>query len=239
MVSLVLDTAESVGCHSSGGDCWLNPAMSWRGRVGIAVVLGGLLVAPGTSPVVAAPHHASYARAAGPVRAQITFIKNYRHPWDSVVTWQASRRGPSGHWHVMDIGMWRAGSGFGGPLTENPCAKGRGWLPDGRYSLIQYDDYPGTLIHGRVFRLADKRCRNGTLREQLFLHTETGAGNRQCPNVPGDHLCRWEFPGINDYRSSGCIKMSPTDLLSLTRHFHRFFAAGVPYASARVSLVVR
>ena len=82
-------------------------------------------------------------------------------------------------------------------------------------------------------------CANGTLREQLFIHTEAGAGNTQCANVPGDQLCRWEFPKINDYTSHGCIKMSPSAILALTRDYHRFFHAGVRYSTARVRLVVR
>ena len=72
---------------------------------------------------------------------------------------------------------WRAGSGLPGGRATNSCVKGHGWLPNGRYSLRQYDDYAGNLIHGRAFRLSDKRCANGTLREQLFIHTE--AGRRQ------------------------------------------------------------
>ena len=53
---------------------------------------------------------------------------------------------------------------------------------------------------------------NGTLREQLFIHTEAGAGNTQCADGPGDQICRWEFPKVNDYTSHGCIKMSPKDI---------------------------
>ena len=117
--------------------------------------------------------------------------------------------------------------------------KGHGWLPNGRYTLRQYDDYAGNLIHGRAFRLSDKRCSNGTLREQLFIHTESGAGNHQCANGPGDQICRWEDPRINDYTSHGCIKMSPSDILALTRDYHRFFRAGVRYPMTRVSLLVR
>jgi hypothetical protein len=172
------------------------------------------------------------------VRATITFTKNYRHQWRSTVTWRAWRRS-GGTWHLVAHDSWRAGSGFGGPGTEDACAKGRGWLPNGRYSLVQYDDYHGTLIHGRAFRLADKRCRNGTLRQQLFLHTEASAGNGQCPDAPGDQPCRWEYPKINDYRSSGCIKLAPPDLLALTRAYHRYFAPRVRYRMARIQLVVR
>jgi hypothetical protein len=175
----------------------------------------------------------------GRLHAQITFEKRPAHPWNSRVTWVAKRQRADGTWRVLSRASWRAGSGLPGDSTTNSCVKGHGWLPDGRYHLRQYDDWAGNLIHGRVFRLSDKRCANGTLREQLFIHTEAGPGNSQCADVPGDQLCRWEFPRINDYTSHGCIKMSPADLLALTRDYRRFFEPGVRYATSRVSLVVR
>jgi hypothetical protein len=126
-----------------------------------------------------------------------------------------------------------------GKAGRNACVNNKGWLPNGTYRVRQYADYPGHLIKGRAFRLDDKRCPSGTLREQLFIHTEAGAGNTQCANAPGDQLCRWEYPKINDYTSHGCIKMSPSAILALTRDYHRFFHAGVRYSTARVRLIVR
>jgi hypothetical protein len=175
----------------------------------------------------------------GRLRAQIIFDKRPAHPWNSRVTWVAKRQRADGTWQVLASDSWRAGSGFPGPGTTNSCAKGHGWLPNGRYALRQYDDWHGNLIHGRVFRLADKRCADGTLREQLFIHTEAGPGNTQCADRPGDQICRWEFPRINDYTSHGCIKMSPSAIAALTRDYHRFFHAGVRYPLTRVSLLVR
>ena len=79
------------------------------------------------------------------------------------------------------------------------------------------------------------RCRNGSkTRVQLFIHTEQGAANSQCQDATGDQVCRWEFPEVNDYKSAGCIKMSPDDLAELSRHFLRFYRAGVRYSKARV-----
>jgi hypothetical protein len=176
---------------------------------------------------------------AGELHAQITFDKRPSHPWNSRVIWVARRQRADGTWRVIARESWRAGSGLPGNATTSSCVKGHGWLPNGRYSVRQYDDWAGNLIHGRVFRLSDKRCANGTLREQLFIHTETGPGNSQCPDVPGDQLCRWEFPRVNDYTSHGCIKMSPPDLLALTRAYRRFFKAGVRYSTSKVSLLVR
>ena len=77
---------------------------------------------------------------------------------------------------------WRAGSGLPGPYATKPCENVHRWLPDGTSSLRQFDDYAGTLIRGRSFRLSDKRCGDGTLRQETFSHTESAAGNRQCPN---------------------------------------------------------
>ncbi|MGA8248749.1 MAG: hypothetical protein WB797_17710, partial [Nocardioides sp.] len=175
----------------------------------------------------------------GAVRAVITFTKNRAHPWHSTLSWDASRQRADGTWRAVAHDSWRAGSGLPGRSTERSCVKGHGWLPDGTYSVRQYDDYHGTLIHGRAFRLSDKRCVNGTLREQLFIHTETGPGNRQCADGPGDQICRWEFPEINDYTSHGCIKLSPSAILALTTDYHRFFRRGVVYPRSRVHLLVR
>jgi hypothetical protein len=175
----------------------------------------------------------------GAVRAQITFTKSAAHPWNSRISWRAERQRADGTWKTVAKDSWRAGSGLPGGSAKNPCVKGHGWLPNGRYTVRQYNDYAGNLIHGRAFRLSNKRCSNGTLREQLFIHTEAGAGNTQCPDRAGDQICRWEFPKINDYTSHGCIKMAPRDILALTRAYHRFFKPGVTYRKSKVSLLVR
>jgi hypothetical protein len=209
---------------------------------GVALATIGLTTA---SPVLASPGGEQGSGIADPhaqpgaVRAQITFVKKSAHPWNSRITWRAERQRVDGSWKIVAQDSWRAGSGLPGASTTNACVKGHGWLPDGRYTLRQYDDYNGNLIHGRAFRLSDKRCSNGTLREELFIHTEAGPGNTQCANAPGDQLCRWEYPKINDYTSHGCIKMAPGDILALTRDYHRFFKTGITYRTAKVSLLVR
>ncbi len=185
------------------------------------------------------PDGGSTSAEPGRLRAQLTFTKNTAHPWRSTLAWDAARQRADGSWRVLAHETWRAGSGLPGAGTENACAKGHGWLPNGTYSLLHHADYHGSLIHGRAFRLSDKRCANGTLREQLFIHTEAGAGNTQCADAPGDQLCRWEYPRINDYTSHGCIKMSPAAILALTRAYHRFFRTGIRYPTTRVHLVVR
>jgi len=167
-------------------------------------------------------------------RAVITFDKNPDNPSRSTLTWKVVRQGNDGIWRVVERLSWRAGSGMLGRAGRNECAKGRGWLPNGTYRLRYHRDYHGNLIKGRAFRLDDKRCRNGRWRVQLFIHTEQGAGNTQCPNRPGDQVCRWEYPRINDYKSAGCVKMAPGDLAQLSRHFLKFYRAGVRYSKARV-----
>ncbi|MCL2543788.1 MAG: hypothetical protein FWE71_15195 [Nocardioidaceae bacterium] len=180
------------------------------------------------------------ARAAGhqQVRGTITFTKNHAHPDDSTVSWRL-QRWRDGRWRTTDTASWRAGSGMLGKRGRNPCIHNVGWLPNGGYRLRLYLDYPGSLIKGRAFRLDDKRCANGTVRHNLFLHTEQGAHDRQCPDRPGDQPCRWEYPKVDDYKSNGCIKMAPGDLAALVGHFRKAFRPGVRYPRAKVRLVVR
>ncbi|MGD9958534.1 hypothetical protein [Nocardioides sp.] len=183
---------------------------------------------------IAEPSSAVGART----RAIITFNKDAEHPHRSTLVWRVQKRGAGGVWSTVERESWRAGSGFEGRLATNECAKGKGWLPNGKYSVIQYDDYWGQLIKGRAFYLGNKRCRNGTLRTELFIHTETGSGNKQCRNARGDQICRWEYPAVNDYKSYGCIKMSPHDLRALVRRYHEYFRAGVRYGTAKVKVRV-
>lgn len=190
--------------------------------------------------VVLAPtttHDASYA-AGTRVRAIITLHKNAENLHRGTIVWKVERRRADGSWHTVERTSWRAGSGFEGAAATNECAKGRGWLPNGTYSFIQYDDYWGQLIKGRVFYLGNKACRNGTLRTELFIHTETGRHNKQCRDRKGDQRCRWEYPKINDYKSSGCIKLSPADLKALVARYHDYFRAGVRYRTAKVKVRV-
>jgi hypothetical protein len=167
-------------------------------------------------------------------RAVITFDKNDDNPSDSTLRWKVVHQDDDGVWRVVEKLSWRAGSGMLGRAGRNECAKGRGWLPNGTYRLRFHRDYQGNLIKGRAFRLDDKRCRNGRWRVALFIHTEQGAHNTQCPDLAGDQVCRWEFPQINDYKSAGCIKLAPDDLAELSRHFLNYYKAGVRYSKSRV-----
>ena len=197
----------------------------------LTLVITAVAVLPAVSgtPAAVAGTSATYGQ-----RAIITFDKNPTDPSNSLLTWQVVRQDAAGTWQVVEQLSWRAGSGMLGRTGRNECAKGRGWLPDGTYRLRFHRDYHGNLIKGRAFRLDDKRCRNGRWRVQLFIHTEQGARNVQCPDRRGDQLCRWEMPRINDYKSAGCIKLAPDDLAQLSWHFLQFYKAGVRYPKSRV-----
>ncbi len=96
---------------------------------------------------------------------------------------------------------YRAGSG----TSTDECWVGKGWLPYGWYDFLgMWDYYNGGKIFGRVFRLTDKTCRNGsTRRTELFIHTEeTPSLGQNCSYEP---QC-WN--GDSDYYSAGCVKVS-------------------------------
>jgi len=96
---------------------------------------------------------------------------------------------------------YRAGSG----VSTDECWISHGWLPGGWYDMWgMWDTYNGGQVFGRVFRLSDHTCRNGsTRRTELFIHTEQTPSNGQ--NCGYEPQC-WD--GVNDYYSAGCIKVS-------------------------------
>ena len=156
--------------------------------------------------------------------AVITFEKNYRNTLRSHLRWQVFRVQDGKRTEVVDL-RWRAGSGANRHAT-NACRKNVGWLPSGWYRPKLYTDYPGHLIKGRAILLGAKDCQDGTRRTDLFIHTEQGAHSTQCRDAPGDQPCRWEYPQINDYKSLGCIKLSPGDMKALYDAWTRFFRVG-------------
>ncbi len=114
---------------------------------------------------------------------------------------------------LNQIGL-RAGSG----ISTDECWVKHGWLPGGWYNIVaHFDNYNGSLIKGRVWQLSDMRCMGGTgtLRTELFIHSEETSNNGQYCPTPGDDPFCWE--GTSDYYSEGCIKLahgasSPTDI---------------------------
>ena len=188
---------------------------------GLVALVGALLVAPAASATVTQ-------------EAVLTFHKNYANTFRSRLTWELFEVRGGTRSRVQEL-SWRAGSGYFRNAT-NACARNRGWLPDGTYAPKLYRDYPGHLIRGQAIYLGRKACDNGTLRTDLFIHTEQGAGSRQCADRRGDQVCRWEYPKINDYRSYGCVKLSPGDLRELYAAWTRWFPVGT---TDRVRVVVR
>ncbi|MEO7352461.1 MAG: hypothetical protein ABIR34_04070 [Marmoricola sp.] len=178
-----------------------------------------------------------------PHRASIVFDKFWKNPYNSRIIFRAwakphPRKQPR-KWFPVEQVSWRAGSGLSGAAGRDECHRGMGWAPNGTYSFIQHNRRKAPLINGRVFELQPLACRNGTLRQLMFIHSEQNWNNTQCRNKSGDDGCRWEVPRVNDYRSYGCIKMAPDDLAALTRHFHRYFRAEVRYPRNIVRLRVK
>ena len=177
---------------------------------------------------------AARLQTAPALRAVITFDKFQRNPQRSRLHWRVFRVGTGGKRTLVEHRSWRAGSGFTRHST-NACRRNDGWLPNGYYAPRLHANYWGSLIKGRAIFLGAKRCANGTVRSDLFIHTEQGDRNRQCPDQPGDQVCRWEYPKIDDYRSYGCIKLSPRDLKELYDAWLRRFDLGAdPRVRVRV-----
>jgi hypothetical protein len=140
------------------------------------------------------------------------FAKNSSNQLNSDLTWVR----PDNQGHCGDrTNTWRAGSG----LTTDGCQTNYGWLPNGWYDMTSTgmtDGYSGSLIHRRVWSLQDKSCAgDGTIRTELFIHTEETVGNGQtCSSSSDDQWC-WDDTrsdpgaslGTNDYKSEGCIKV--------------------------------
>jgi hypothetical protein len=185
----------------------------------LACAVAVLLVAP-SSP-------ASASASGSHLSGVIVFEKNYQDTFRSTLVWRVFRVFDDGHRTLLVSKHWRAGSGYFRDST-NACVRNRGWLPDGTYRPRLYADYGGSVIKGRAIYLGAKPCADGTLRTDLFIHTEQGAGSVQCPDQPGDQACRWEYPAVNDYRSYGCVKLSPGDLTELYHAWRRWFPLGSP-----------
>lgn len=109
-------------------------------------------------------------------------------------------RGECGYQCVTS--WYRAGSGSG----TNACATNN-WIPVGGYNVTYHqDNFAGSKIQGRVWKISDYQCSNGVLRWDLFVHSEETSSNGQsCPTGNDDPFC-WE--GANDYYSNGCIKVA-------------------------------
>src|SRR5918912_493864 len=62
---------------------------------------------------------------------------------------------------------YRAGSGSG-----TDACQPNNWIPIGGYNVpFHSDNYAGSVVQGRVWRLTDYQCSNGVRRTDLFVHS--------------------------------------------------------------------
>ncbi|MEU3778863.1 L,D-transpeptidase [Streptomyces sp. NPDC032472] len=166
-------------------------------------LLAGL--APGAQAEEAAAVVAGSAPQDGAVR--LKFDKNRKDPSDSRLYVIKGR---------SVLAEFRAGSG----TTTNDCETGRGWLPNGTYTVGQHHEtYNGRLIKGYAIRLSDKKCNDGAgrVRNELFIHSEMNRDGSQ----GSTEKRRWTDSNPNDFRSNGCIKMRPEEIKKMFRLLER------------------
>ncbi|AZQ74854.1 murein L,D-transpeptidase [Streptomyces luteoverticillatus] len=161
-------------------------------------LLRGALAAALATTALLAPADRATAGGGG------TYLRFTKHtPDDSRLTYVR---------HGRPVVTYRAGSG----KVPDECLRGRGWLPDGTYTLGRHHRaYDGNLIKGYAVELGTKRCHDGTDRTELFIHsqmTRSGGQGR------GGYQ-RWDGPA--DYTSHGCVKLRPADIKELYRILDR------------------
>jgi hypothetical protein len=147
----------------------------------------GLAAPPAQAGTQVAGVHDRHSERALP---RFYYVINVRAPQHSRLTLYYSSRTDSARRFVSV----RAGSGKG---TLDECAKNRGVLPVGRYSVWFRPNYQAgnPAVRGDVWRVSDHVCRNRkTVRNDLFIHS-SGA-----PGAP-----------FRDYRTMGCIKIDQAD----------------------------
>ncbi|MFK4213785.1 peptidoglycan-binding protein [Streptomyces sp. NPDC030920] len=174
-----------------------------------------------TAPAGARPGTGGKAKA-DPTGYSLKFTKNQNHPMYSTLALVHNGKA---------VKTYRAGSGMG---VTNECASGEGWLPSGTYQVKGHerDRNSGlqTGIKGYAIQLADKTCtpkagQKTVKRDALFIHSEMLSDGTQAIDIPlmDDDYYRWD--GDIDYKSWGCIKITPTDIKDL---FSRLDRAGWP-----------
>ncbi|WP_327350515.1 L,D-transpeptidase [Streptomyces sp. NBC_01304] len=148
---------------------------------------------------------ATPAQAAGDYN-YLVFNKNWSDQTKSSLTLY---RYLSSRDRVVKVDSWRAGSGS----NHNACRhNGGGWLPNGTYKIkTKQKNFDGTKIKGYVMQLADFRCGNNQLRDELFIHSEMKKNG-----YPGSsEQWRWTDSNPNDYYSAGCVKLRPSAIKEL------------------------
>ncbi|MFC9241438.1 hypothetical protein ACFTZK_34015 [Streptomyces decoyicus] len=186
------------------------------------LALAGGLVATEAAPALAArPASGQTTKTAASDGTYLYFDKNQTNPAESTLS--LMKRVPDARDTVL--ATYRAGSGDGGPHGKDECASSQGWLPNGTYQVLAHDaHYNGgdQGINGHVIHVQDKVCENGrTIRAELFVHSEMWPEGSQASAQPGkDNPYRWD--GSGDYRSLGCIKLSPAHIKNLFAKAERY-----------------
>ncbi|MFG2113411.1 L,D-transpeptidase family protein [Streptomyces sp. NPDC048718] len=170
-----------------------------------AVLTGGLLagsLAPAASAhTPAAPAHTPAAHAA----TSLVFDKNQKNPADSrLLVYRGKKL----------VASYRAGSGTG---VKNDCTRNKGWMPNGSWKIRSKSrTYGGRYIKGYAVYLQDMSCSKGTTkRREMFIHSEMNRDGSQGRT----EARRWD--GASDYKSNGCVKVSPTDIKKMFRLLDR------------------
>ncbi|MFJ5233153.1 peptidoglycan-binding protein [Kitasatospora sp. NPDC088391] len=154
----------------------------------------------------------------------LEFDKNWENPQDSRLSLVHDGKG---------VKSYRAGSGVG---VTDECASNRGWLPDGTYRVEGHETHhDSSKIKGHAIRLQDKTCRpkaghQAVTRGALYIHSEMRSDGTQAPDTP-HHDDPWRWDGDTDYKSAGCIKLSPENIKDL---FNRLDQAKWPALTLHV-----
>ena len=195
---------------------------------------GGLTCAPGSrcswSALVAGLTVDPRGRAEdSPRYAVITFHKNYREhvPLDADLGGVPGR--PAATRTSLERLEWRAGSGYFRDATRLLRARTAAGCPTARYRPRLFARLPRQPDQGPRDLPRPEGLRATAPCAPTCSSTPSRApAQRQCPDRQGDQVCRWEYPRINDYRSYGCVKLSPGDLHELYDAWRRWFPLGSP-----------
>ncbi|WP_051765559.1 L,D-transpeptidase family protein [Streptomyces sp. NRRL F-5135] len=173
---------------------------------GSVILLMGLTQPTAQAGEAAKAGVGAHGRAAAANTVHLKFDKNPADPSNSKLS------------VIKGSKVWanfRAGSG----TTTNDCATGRGWLPNGTYTIGKHHrTYNGRLIKGYAIALADKVCSNGrTKRTELFIHSEMTVNGGQ----GSGEARKWTDKNPNDFLSNGCVKMRPEEIKKMYRLLDR------------------
>ncbi|MEV5509954.1 L,D-transpeptidase family protein [Streptomyces orinoci] len=175
-------------------------AMAVLPAAAIALAPAAAGAAPAKAPAPAATSQAAsgnytyleFKKGSNPLNSQLRFIYVQASNPDHVRSWT--------------IATWRAGSGNG---SKDTCATGQGWLPNGTYNIGTY--YPHHNggphgVNGIAWDIGNHQCHTGKWRTELFIHSKM---------LPNGNQGSGPYHWTGDYRSNGCIKLSPHDIREL------------------------